>query len=95
MHARMVIGTVAPARLNEAIQQWRSNIAPSAKQQKGFAHAYLLVQRQSGKVASISLWKSEADVQRSVTWSQQQVASFAGFFSTPPSVEQFEVAVEA
>jgi heme-degrading monooxygenase HmoA len=67
---------------------------PSLKQQKGFKRAYLFVERSTGKVGTISLWETEADLQASVTSAQELMGKFASFFTAPPTVEHYEVAVE-
>ena len=80
--------------IEEFIQLWQETVAPSAKQQQGFRRAYLFVERSTGKIRTVGLWETEADFQTSVRWNQEQIARFAGFFTAPPSVEQYEVAVE-
>ena len=95
MFARIVTGSIDPGRQNEAIRLWHDSVAPSVKQQEGFISARLLVQRTSGKILSMGLWKSEADVKRSVEWNQGQINKFAGLFTASPLVEQYEVAAEA
>jgi heme-degrading monooxygenase HmoA len=94
MYARLVTGSIAPDKLDEAIRLWRDAVAPSVKQQKGFKSARLLVERKTGKVASMGLWETEADVRGTVEWNQKQLAKFTGLFTAPPLVEHYEVAVE-
>jgi hypothetical protein len=95
MYARMVTGSFAPGKLDEAVKLWRDAVAPAAKRQPEFIRAYLLVQRQTGKLTSVGLWQSEAAVQQSANWNQEQIARFSGLFSKPPTVEQYDVAAEA
>lgn len=94
MYARLVTGLIAPDKLDQAIRLWRDSVAPSVKQQKGLKSARLLVERKTGKIASIGLWETEADVQGTVEWNQGQIAKFAGLFTTAPLVEHYEVVVE-
>jgi heme-degrading monooxygenase HmoA len=94
MYARNVTVQNAPDKLDEVIQLWRESVVPSLKQQKGFKRAYLLVERSTGKVRTMGLWETEADLQASVGWNQEQIAKFTGFFTAPPNVEHYEVAVE-
>jgi steroid delta-isomerase-like uncharacterized protein len=93
-YARLVTGQIAPDKLDEAIRLWQESVAPSVKQQKGFKSARLLVERKTGKVASMGLWETEADFQGTVEWNQAQLAKFAGLFTVPPSVEGYEVVAE-
>lgn len=94
MYARLVTGLIAPDKLDQAIRLWRDSVAPSVKQQKGLKSARLLVERKTGKIASIGLWETEADVQGTVEWNQGQIAKFAGLFTTAPLVEHYEVVAE-
>jgi heme-degrading monooxygenase HmoA len=95
MYARLVTGSIAPDKLDEAIGLWRDSVAPSVRQQPGFKSARLMVDRQTGKVASMGLWETKAHVQGTVTWNQQQIDKFAGLFDAPPTVELYEVVAEA
>jgi heme-degrading monooxygenase HmoA len=94
MYARVVTATIAPDRLEEFARVWRETVPPSARQQKGFKSARLLVERGSGRVLSVGLWETEADLQGSIAWNLSQVARFAGFFPSQPQVELYEVAAE-
>lgn len=94
MYARNITIQASPDRLEEVIQLWRESVVQSAKQQKGFKKAYLLVDRSTGKGRVVGLWETEADLQASAEWNQGQVVKFAGLFTAPPIVEQYEVAVE-
>jgi len=95
MYARNVTAQTSPGALDEAIQLWKESVAPSTSEQKGFKGAYLFVERSTGKVRSIGLWETEADLLASVEWNQEQVAKFARFFSAPATIEHYEVAAEA
>jgi hypothetical protein len=96
MYARVVSGPIAPDKIDEAIQLWRTTVVPSARQQNGFKGARLLVDRKAGKVLSMGLWETQPDVQRSVEWNQGQISAFAGLLSAPPAVEEgYELAAEA
>jgi hypothetical protein len=64
-------------------------------EQPGFRDARLLVNRTSGRVTSIGVWATEADFKNSVEWNRRLVDQFAGFFSVPPVVEDYELAAEA
>jgi len=94
MYARIVSGSIAPAKLDKAIGLWQETVAPSVEQQKGFISARLLVQRKSGRVVSIGLWDSEADLENTVEWNKEQITRFASFFTVKPTVEHYEVVAE-
>jgi hypothetical protein len=95
IYARVVSGSVPLEELEEAIQLWRSTVAVSVPQQKGFQSARLLVDRASGRIMSVGFWETQPDVQGTSQLNRNQVARFAGLFSSPPTAEEhFEVAVE-
>ena len=95
MYARNVTAQTSPDVLDKAIQLWKESVAPTTKEQKGFKGAYLFVDRSTGKIRSIGLWETEADLLASVGWNQEQVGKFASFFNTPATIELYEVAAEA
>jgi heme-degrading monooxygenase HmoA len=95
MYARLVTGSVPPAKLEEAVQLWKEEVLPSVQQQKGFKSVRLLIDRQNGKIVSLGLWDTEADYQATVAWNQGQIAKFAELFTKPPEVGGYEVVAEA
>jgi quinol monooxygenase YgiN len=62
MYARVVTAQISPDQVDEAIRLWQEFVAPSVKQQPGFNSARLLVERKTGKVRSMGLWQTEADL---------------------------------
>jgi heme-degrading monooxygenase HmoA len=94
MYARLVTGKAVTDRLDEAVKLWHESVAPSAKQQKGFRSARLLVDRRMGKVVSIGLWDSKTDFERTVEWNEGQLRGFVGLLAGPPTVEGYEVVGE-
>ena len=98
MYARIVTAQVSPEKLNEGIQLWKDSVMPAAKAQKGFKSGRLMVNRKMGKIVTVGLWETEADLQATgegSTFLQEQLAKFATLFTAPPVVEHYEVAVEA
>ena len=70
---------------------------PAAKQQKGFAGAYLMTDASSGKALSITVWETQADMEagESSGYYQGVIAQFGGVFAAPPVLEHYELSVEA
>lgn len=94
MYARVVTAHAVPDKLTEGIHLWRDSVMPAAREQKGFKSGRLLVNRQTGKIISVGLWETEADLQASGEGSaylQAQLAKFASLFTAPPMVENYEV----
>jgi heme-degrading monooxygenase HmoA len=94
MYARVVTGHVPPAKLDEVVQLWKTEVAPSVQQQRGFVNVRLMVDRAAGKIKTMGLWESEDDFKATVAWNQGQIDKFASYFSTPPTVEGYEFVIE-
>lgn len=86
-----------PTGLDAAVEQFRSELAPTAKKQPGFLRAYLLVDRESGRGMAMTLWDSEAAlasgeaVAAKLRSDATRVQAKAGL--TLWGVERYEVAV--
>ncbi len=97
MYARLVTVQIAPDKSDEAIRIYRDSVVPAAKQQKGFKGLYDLVDRNTGKGVSITLWDTEADMiaGEASGYLREQLAKFAAMFTAPPTTERYEVVVQA
>jgi hypothetical protein len=95
LYARLATGSILPTKIDEAIALWQGEIAPSAKQQKGFKNACLLVDRETGKMTSIGFWENEIDLHASKSAHNNHIYEYNRLFLSPPIVEQYEVTVEA
>jgi heme-degrading monooxygenase HmoA len=65
-------------------------VVPAAKRQQGFKSIKLLVERNTGKLQSISLWETEADVratEEGSTYLQEQFAKFTSGTDVTATVE--------
>jgi heme-degrading monooxygenase HmoA len=96
MHARVTIGQMLLAKIDEATGIYRNSVVPAAQQQKGFKGLYVLVDRKTGKGLTLALWETEADMTAGEAsgYYQQQVAKFKGLLSAPPVREAYEVTVK-
>jgi heme-degrading monooxygenase HmoA len=94
MFTRVVSVQAQLDKLDEGIAICRS-LEPLWQQQRGFRHADLLVDRSTGKIMTISLWETRADLEATEAsgWYQEQVAKFARIWVSPPVREIFEVPV--
>ena len=95
MYARVVTVQVQPDKLDETINLYEDSVLSAARQQKGFQNGMLLVDRNTGKGVSITLWETEADLAASESsgYFQAQIAKFASLFAGPPTRELYQVAV--
>jgi heme-degrading monooxygenase HmoA len=96
MHANVVTVQFQPGKIDEAIRIYRDTTVSALKQQQGFKGAFLLIEPNTGKGISITLWQTEADLQATETREfQVQVAQFAQVLAGPPTREAYEVGVQA
>ena len=94
MYTRVVSAHAQLDKLDQGIEITRSMEA-AWQQQQGFQGANLLVDRNTGKILTISTWATRADLEASETsgWYTEQVARFSKTWVAPPTREIFEIAV--
>jgi len=93
-YARLTTFQADPGKLDEGIRFFREQAIPDVRQLQGFQGARLLVDRQSGKVQTVTLWESESAAQASadaVSQSRSDLLSSLG--AANPTVELMELAV--
>jgi heme-degrading monooxygenase HmoA len=95
MYARVSQVRIRPEQVPEATRIYREQVVPALKRQPGFAHAALLVQPDSGRGISITIWESEAARTGGEVsgFYREQLERFAGMFVESPVREVFEVPV--
>jgi heme-degrading monooxygenase HmoA len=68
MHARLnTYKTVNP----EGLITWFQAVTPDLEQIEGFSHAYFLVDRATGRAASITIWESQDALDASVAMADE------------------------
>ena len=95
MFARVRTTSGAPEKVDDGIRHFRENVVASYKDVAGFKGAYMLVNRQSGKIVGITLWDTEASMQATGKTSEQLRAAGSQVVSgTTPAPEEYEVVVQ-
>ena len=95
MFARVISVQTAPDKIAGFVK-WSEERLPAAREAPGFKGLYLLADRQSGKVVSISLWDSDDDLRKLEAQGAQmrkEASSDLGIAPTP--VEVYEVVLQA
>ena len=92
-----------PDQKDEGLRYAQENIVPSLQEMGGFEGVYLLVDRQSGKVLTITLWESEEALRASEEEANQLRSEHSGRWDQVPTseaggqdvagVEWYEVAI--
>ena len=97
MYARVLTSQVPPDKVEEVTRRWQEEVLPVAKQQQGLKDILLLVDPSAGRSMAISLWETEearTAYEQSPVF-QELASKFADVVSEPPSVQQYEVRVQA
>ena len=96
MHARFTTGQVQPAKVEEAIGIIRDAIVPAMTQQRGNRGATFAVDRQTGKVAAVTYWETEADMlgtNESSAYLKEVIAKITPLLAEPMTIENYEVSL--
>ena len=95
MFARVSTFQGQPDQTAEGIKVAREQILPAARLQDGFRGIYLLFDRESGRLLSITLWETEEDMKASedaALRARTESAEAAG--EVIVGVERYEVALQ-
>ena len=94
MHVRIVTVQTQLDKVDEAINIYKS-AKSEWKQQKGFRSAHLMVDRETGKAISATVWESlEAlEATEASGWYQEVLGRFGPLLTAPPTRETFEEVV--
>jgi heme-degrading monooxygenase HmoA len=85
-----------PGQIDAGLSYARENILPRVQQVDGFEGVYYLVDRESGKALSITLWESEEAMRASEEAADRLRGESAEAASaTVESVERYEVAISS
>jgi heme-degrading monooxygenase HmoA len=93
MHARVSTIEAPPERVDEAISRVMNEVAPTLRELPGFDGVISLVDRESGRTLTITLWASEEALRTSEERASQLRAQAADDFGSmaPPQVDRYEV----
>ena len=92
MFARVTTMKGSPNNVDDGIREFK-NQPQRYGRQDGFIGKYLLVDRTSGEMISITLWETEGHLQATAaTASQQRQRNVQAAAAAPPSVAIYEVA---
>jgi heme-degrading monooxygenase HmoA len=76
-----------PDQIDQGVRYAQENIVPTLQEVEGFEGVYLLVDRQSGKVLTITLWESEEAMRASEQEANQLRSEHRGRWDQVPAVE--------
>ena len=93
MFARLVSGQTKVEKLDKVIKIWKEKDTPQMKSVKGYRGSYLLTDRKTGQVISITFWDSEMDAiaDEQSTLHQQQVSLYQDIIPGEYSHQRYEI----
>ena len=90
--ARIVTGQLKSATLDEGVRTFNEKVTPNLRKQPGFKSSELLVNRKTGKMASVSHFATEADAQAGgQVGLKERVAMIEPYLDGPTHLEIYEV----
>lgn len=91
MYARLITFQVLPGKLNKLLHLYKETLRPILEQHAGFKDIFLLNNSTINKVISVTLWRTQADMEAFDVHCQSLSAKFIPFLQMVPEVEIFEV----
>jgi len=96
MHARISTYEGDPGKVDEAIGMIEGQVMPAAKAIPGFSAGYWMVDRDTGKAISVTLWETEEALRASEEAADKlRQEGAAASDASIVSVDRYEVAVQA
>ena len=95
MYARLVTTYVRKGKLDEALKLFEESVIPEGKAQEGYFGIYLLTNKETGKIVSITLWdtKEDARANEESGYFQRQVEKFNDVVTETPVKEEYDVSI--
>ena len=97
MYARVTTVYGRPELIDKASAIYRDSVIPAARKQKGFLSGTLMVDRETGKGMSITIWESREDMLHNEQnqYYQEQLFKMMVVFTSDPIREEFEVVLKS
>jgi len=95
MYARHVTTYVKMDKMDEALKIFEDSVIPEGKAQEGYVGIYLLTNKDTGKIVSITLWNTQEDAiaNEESGYYQRQVEKFNDVITQPPIKEGYDVTI--
>jgi heme-degrading monooxygenase HmoA len=95
MYARHVTTYVKIDRMGEALKIFEDSVIPEGKAQEGYLGIYLLTNKETGKIVSITLWNTQEDARANEEsgYYQRQVDKFKNIVTQPTVKEGYDVTI--
>ena len=82
-------------KMDEALKIFEDSVIPEGKAQEGYLGIYLLTNKESGKIVSITLWNNQEDAvaNEESGYYQEQVEKFNDVVTQTPIKEGYDVTI--
>jgi len=93
MYARVTYVQAPEGKVEEGLNLWRKNVLPVTMGREGFTGTISMIDRNTGKALSITMWDLEEDLVASTEaeYHLQAVNRFSEFFQGAHEPENFEI----
>ena len=95
MFARVRPWSAEEGEVEETIRNYNEIVVPTVKGLAGFRGVYLLVNRQTGRGLSITLWETEKDLQDSAGVARERMRATSTPVDTTPTFDVYALEVQA
>jgi hypothetical protein len=97
MLARVAMIQGKPEKVDEVVRFFKEQTVINAKKVKGFKHAFMMVNRQSGNVIAMVHWENQQAIQESVPLANKAIPRMKELSGAAQDamVEVYEVAVDS
>lgn len=97
MYARLTSAQIKKEKIDKFTEIYNNSVVPAAKAQKGYRGSFVLVDPDTGKGMSITLWENREDAiaNEESRYYQEQLAKFVTLFTQAPVRELYEVTIMA
>lgn len=96
MFARLISAQFESEKIDEGIAIWKDKDMPTMESVKGYRGAYLLIERKTGRVISMTLWDSEGEAvaDEKSGLHREQVDLYRGLLVGEPVAQYLEVSAK-
>ncbi len=95
MYIRIVRGPTQPGQADALAQQWQQLVLPRMQQAPGLRQAYFAVNRETNMSVGVSVWESRPDEATLTPLVEEFRTQVGELITGQPTIEQYEVVVEA
>ena len=93
MFGRVTYVQAPEGKVEEGLNLWRQNVLPVTMAREGFTGVISLIDRESGKALSITMWEGEDEMVASTEaeYHKEAIARFGEYFSGAHEPENYEI----